>query len=111
MERVEGTTGSELAVSSCAFVGCADPSTCCLVDGCVNQRFGRQMKRVAEVMPEVAEMSTEPQMSLHGVDLARPLSQLETEGLKASAPALNGTKPRPVRDPSVIKRNRKAIRP
>lgn len=66
---------------SCAFDGCGDPASCCLVGGCVPRRFGK--------CPTLSDRLA----------------------MKTNAPALNGTKPpREVRDPRFIKRKRKALR-
>ena len=61
---------------TCAFEGCLRPEACCLVGGCVQQRFA-QTPVAEHVLP--------------------------------ASKALNGTKPRPVRDPARIRRPRKAI--
>jgi hypothetical protein len=66
---------------TCLSVSCADATECSLVGGCVQRRF--------------------PQASRIG----------EVSGLRDDAPALNGTKPRPSRDPKFIKRRRKPLRP
>jgi len=79
-------------VSSCAFTPCDEAETCAMVGGCVTKRFGKQPNRVRRGMLET-----------------NALSPKEAEGLKPTSPALNGTKPREVRDPALIKRDRKAI--
>jgi hypothetical protein len=71
-------------VTTCAFAPCEDSAACGLVGGCVRERFGEAPVRVAQTLREA-------------------------EGLKASAPALAGTKARAGRDPKWVKRKRKVI--
>jgi len=73
---------------SCATEPCEAVSGCALVGGCVQTRFPGQQPHEQRSM-------------------RRTLG--EAEGLKASAPALNGTKGRAVRDPRFIKRDRKPL--
>lgn len=68
-------------MSSCAYVPCLEATSCGMVGGCIEQRFGRA--------PTRAQQSE----------------------IRKNAPALNGTKPgRTNRDPSLIARKRKALR-
>lgn len=73
---------------SCAFLPCDEVARCALEGGCVVRRFPGQQPRELE---------------------AARRSWKETEGLKPSAPALNGTKARASRDPRFVPRRRKAI--
>lgn len=75
-------------MSTCATLPCADVDECCLEGGCI---------RV-----------THPGQQTHELAAARQHAR-EAEGLRRDAPALNGTKPREVRDPVLMKRKRKAI--
>jgi len=70
---------------SCAVDGCQDPT--CPVCSVVT-RFPGQQPHEQQSMRRTLR---------------------EAEGLKASAPALNGTKGRAVRDPRFIKRDRKPL--
>lgn len=74
-------------MSTCAFVPCAEAASCALVGGCVARRFAH-------------------------VPRYEPRSAREADGIKETAPALNGVKPaRTNRDPARIKRKRKALTP
>jgi hypothetical protein len=66
-------------MASCATVSCEEATACGLEGGCTRQRFGQRTPLV-------------------------PPSDLRDD-----ARALNGTKPRAVRDPRFMKRKRKAI--
>jgi hypothetical protein len=70
-------------MTTCAFVACTEVVECCLVGGCVNQRFQRH-------------------------DF-QPTTRREAEGVKASAPIEAGTKAKAGRDPKWTPRKRKAI--
>ena len=66
---------------SCAFLPCAQVTACCLVGGCIQQRFGSPRQSASTVDP-----------------------------LKTGAKTLVGTKPaRTNRDPARIKRRRKQL--
>jgi hypothetical protein len=67
---------------SCATTGCDDPD--CPVCS-VPRRFPQTAKKLVE--------------------------ERDTDGLRDDAPALNGTKQRPSRDPRFMKRQRKALTP
>ena len=70
---------------TCAFVDCAEVTSCCLVGGCVRQRFGRgPASTVRLVAPTVDEL---PKNARSGLT----------------------PKPRASRDPWFIKRRRKAL--
>lgn len=68
---------------TCTTVACADAEGCCLVGGCVRRRYPDQFVTANTLNP--------------------------ASDLKKNAPALNGTLPRPSRDPRFIKRRRKEL--
>jgi hypothetical protein len=74
-------------MSSCAFTPCCDADECALIGGCVATRFPGQQP----------------------ADHAMRRSAANEAGLREDAPALNGTRPREVRDPLFMPRKRKAI--
>ena len=68
---------------SCAFLGCTEVLACPLPGGCVIRRYPPSPRQLIE----------------------------RDQSLKDDAKALNGTKPRAVRDPRLIQRKRKALTP